>query len=116
MSGARHPAGTHRARDPGAQPERTRLAWRRTTLSFALVIVLAGRGLVVGEARGRAVGGVAVALMALLWVGVLALAHRRLRALTSPRPAAPDAATVLGAAGAVVVTALLAVVLVAVRG
>ncbi|RBM04804.1 DUF202 domain-containing protein [Streptomyces sp. PT12] len=116
MSGAPHPADAHRARDPGAQPERTRLAWRRTTLSFALVVVLAGRGLVVGEARGRAVGGVALALVALLWVGFLALAHRRLRDLTAPRPAVADAATVLGAAGAVAIAALLAVALVAVRG
>jgi hypothetical protein len=97
-------------RDPGAQPERTRLAWRRTTLSFALVVVLAARGLVVeGGARGAAL--VAVAVTALLWVGFLGLAHRRIRALTARRPPPPGRRTVAGTAAVVVGVAVAGVVL-----
>ncbi|WP_326599816.1 DUF202 domain-containing protein [Streptomyces sp. NBC_01803] len=101
-------------RDPGVQPERTRLAWRRTTLSFALVVVLAARGLVTSDG-GRAVGSVGVALAALLWVSFLALAHRRIQALTTGRPpGAPTGGTVLGAAGVVVAAALVGMVVLAV--
>ncbi|MDT0345420.1 DUF202 domain-containing protein [Streptomyces litchfieldiae] len=103
------------ARDPGAQPERTRLAWRRTTLTFALVVVLAARGLVV-EGGHRGPETVAVALAALLWVAFLAVAHRRLRALTEARPGPPEGRTVAGAAGIVVVAALVAAVALAVPG
>ncbi|GAB2887201.1 DUF202 domain-containing protein [Streptomyces mayteni] len=97
-------------RDPGAQPERTRLAWRRTTLAFALVVVLAGRTLITeGDGGPAAVVGVAGAAVA--WVGFLALAHRRMRALTGRRPAAAGG-TVLAAAGVVLaVAALLALTL-----
>ncbi|WP_309246927.1 DUF202 domain-containing protein, partial [Streptomyces somaliensis] len=35
-------------RDPGLQPERTRLAWRRTTLSCTVAAVLAARQTVHG--------------------------------------------------------------------
>ncbi|MDT0318942.1 DUF202 domain-containing protein [Streptomyces millisiae] len=91
-------------RDPGAQPERTRLAWRRTTLAFALVVALAGRSLVVAD-EGRPVALVAVAVAALLWVGFLVLAHRRLGELTDRRPGAAGGGTVLAAAGAVLATA-----------
>ncbi|WP_049570697.1 DUF202 domain-containing protein [Streptomyces sp. SBT349] len=117
------PGGPPHARDPGAQPERTRLAWRRTTLSFALVVILAGRGLVTGNGAGgdaggsgRALGTVAVAVAALLWVGFLGLAHRRLRVLAHRRPVPPDGVTVLGAAAAVAATALLAAGLVTAGG
>ncbi|MFD8552254.1 DUF202 domain-containing protein, partial [Streptomyces fradiae] len=39
----RDPGRAGRERDPGLQPERTRLAWRRTTLSCTVAAVLAAR-------------------------------------------------------------------------
>lgn len=83
-------------RDPGAQPERTRLAWRRTTLTFTVVVVLAARRLVVSDRTPGAVALVAVALDALLWVGFLVLAHQRMRILTRLRPPPAAGATVMG--------------------
>ncbi|MGK5533774.1 DUF202 domain-containing protein [Streptomyces sp. URMC 129] len=107
-------SGAGDGRDPGVQPERTRLAWRRTTLSFALVVVLAARGLVTADG-GRAVGSVAVALAALLWVFFLALAHRRIQALAAGRPPGPPTrGTVLGAAGVVVAAALVGALVLAI--
>ncbi|MGW5618916.1 DUF202 domain-containing protein [Streptomyces sp. NPDC003877] len=74
-------------RDPGLQPERTRLAWRRTTLSGTVVAVLAVRTALHGGAS--AAGIVACALCCVLWLGVLGVAHRRIRALAAtPSPAA----------------------------
>ncbi|WP_234325353.1 DUF202 domain-containing protein, partial [Streptomyces sp. NRRL WC-3626] len=61
-------------RDPGLQPERTRLAWRRTTLSGTVVAVLAVKAALAG---GGSVGGVlACAVCCFGWLGFLAVAHR----------------------------------------
>lgn len=84
-----------RERDPGLQPERTRLAWRRTTLSGTAAAVLAVKTSLHGA---TATGFVACALCCALWLGFLALAHRRIRALASapagrPAPLAPRHAT-----------------------
>jgi hypothetical protein len=100
-------------RDPGAQPERTRLAWRRTTLTFTLVMVLAVRALVETGGAAGAAAVVAAALGALLWVAFLVLAHRRIRALPAARPAVAGRGTVLGSAAAVMGTAALAAVMLA---
>ncbi|MER5178015.1 DUF202 domain-containing protein [Streptomyces sp. NPDC002896] len=73
------PAGA-RDRDPGLQPERTRLAWRRTTLACTVAAVLAARTTLHGGPT--TVGVVACALCFLAWLGFLAVAHRRISALT----------------------------------
>lgn len=92
-------------RDPGLQPERTRLAWRRTTLACTVVAVLAARHTVHGGGTAAGVAGVVVSV--LVWLGFLALAHRRLLGLGTarPRPLAPGAA-----AGLALCTLLLALV------
>ncbi|MCX4668399.1 DUF202 domain-containing protein [Streptomyces sp. NBC_01381] len=74
-------------RDPGLQPERTRLAWRRTTLSSTVAAVLAARAALHDGATMLSV--LACALGLLLWLGFLAVAHRRLTDLSAtsrPRP------------------------------
>lgn len=74
-------------RDPGLQPERTRLAWRRTTLSAAVAAVLAVRTALRGGPT--AAGVLACAVTCALWLGFLRVAHHRVRALAaSPRPPA----------------------------
>ncbi|MFB7370989.1 DUF202 domain-containing protein [Streptomyces sp. NPDC056222] len=73
------------ARDPGLQPERTRLAWRRTTLTFTIAAVLAAKAVIRDEITAAGVTGAALAVLA--WLGFLAVAHRRIRALDAARPA-----------------------------
>ncbi|QGN50353.1 DUF202 domain-containing protein [Micromonospora sp. WMMD558] len=46
--------------DPGLQPERTRLAWRRTALAMTVVMVLTVRLALPLGAAGVTLGGVAV--------------------------------------------------------
>lgn len=97
-------------RDPGLQPERTRLAWRRTTLAYAVAAVLAGRlALQQGmSARTLAAGG----LMALAWLAFLVTAHRRARSLGPARPTALSARQAVLAAGCVVALAVFGATLV----
>jgi len=60
-------------RDPGLQPERTRLAWRRTVLATGVVAVLLLRmALQLGPAG---LGPAAAALAG--WAACAAIAHRR---------------------------------------
>ncbi|MEU8523482.1 DUF202 domain-containing protein [Streptomyces sp. NBC_01216] len=73
-------------RDPGLQPERTRLAWRRTTLTCTVVAVLAAKAAIHDEITAVGVAGAAGA--ALVWVGFLAVAQRRIRDLDAAEPRA----------------------------
>ncbi|WP_328870243.1 DUF202 domain-containing protein [Streptomyces sp. NBC_00287] len=82
-------------RDPGLQPERTRLAWRRTTLAGTVAAVLAGRAALHGGVSAPRILG--CALCCLLWLGFLMVANRRIQTLATsprPRPLAPRHATV----------------------
>ncbi|MFD7558051.1 DUF202 domain-containing protein [Streptomyces sp. NPDC059533] len=78
--------------DAGLQPERTRLAWRRTTLASSVVAVLALRAALRGTGTPVELAGVSV--IALVWLLFLWVAHRRIRALAThpPRTLAPRAA------------------------
>ncbi|MEC4018572.1 DUF202 domain-containing protein [Streptomyces sp. H27-D2] len=78
------PAPAPAPRDPGLQPERTRLAWRRTTLSCAVTAGLAARQAVHQGLTPLSI--VATALVALVWLGFLTAAHHRIRALDAARP------------------------------
>ncbi|WP_405874593.1 DUF202 domain-containing protein [Streptomyces sp. NBC_00005] len=87
-------ADAGRQRDPGLQPERTRLAWRRTTLASTVAAVLATKTALHGDVSP--VGIIGCALCCALWLGFLLVAHRRIRALASsdsPLALAPRHAT-----------------------
>ncbi|MEU2180947.1 DUF202 domain-containing protein [Streptomyces thermolilacinus] len=74
-------------RDPGLQPERTRLAWRRTTLSCTVAAVLAARQSVHGGDVSAA-GVLGAGLSLLVWAAFLVVAQRRIAALGRARPRA----------------------------
>ncbi|MGP3948919.1 DUF202 domain-containing protein [Streptomyces sp. 7N604] len=74
-------------RDPGLQPERTRLAWRRTTLACTVVAVLAVRLALYGGVSP--LGVVAVVFVVLALAAFLGVAHARIRALSAPQPQPP---------------------------
>ncbi|MFD7070707.1 DUF202 domain-containing protein [Streptomyces sp. NPDC059913] len=90
-------------RDPGLQPERTRLAWRRTTLSCTVVLALAVKQALHAGAGPAAV--VAAAVGALAWLGMLVVAHRRVLRMRSARPRPMTVRGALAVAGCAVVLA-----------
>ncbi|MFJ1916465.1 DUF202 domain-containing protein [Streptomyces sp. NPDC088147] len=94
-------------RDPGLQPERTRLAWRRTTLSCTVVAVLAARQAIHGGATAAGLAG--AALSALVWLAFLAVAHRRTLALAAAVPGPLPSRAAIAAAGCTILLALFAV-------
>jgi len=66
--------------DPGLQPERTRLAWRRTLLTLTGVTLLLVRLALGGGLTGALLAGLAVAG----WLGALGVTWRRATG-TGPR-------------------------------
>ncbi|MFJ8577418.1 DUF202 domain-containing protein [Micromonospora sp. NPDC093277] len=68
--------------DPGLQPERTRLAWRRTLLTLTGVTLLLVRLALTGGLTGALLAGLAVAG----WLGAFAVTWRRATG-TGPLPA-----------------------------
>ncbi|WP_189537259.1 DUF202 domain-containing protein [Streptomyces roseolilacinus] len=102
---------TGEVRDPGLQPERTRLAWRRTTLSCTVAAVLAARQAVHGGDVSAA-GVLGAGLSLLVWVAFLVVAHRRIAALGRGRPRALRGPAAVAAAGCTVALAGFAVAVV----
>ncbi|MET9660801.1 DUF202 domain-containing protein [Streptomyces sp. NPDC006510] len=97
-------------RDPGLQPERTRLAWRRTTLSCTVVALLAVKQALHGGADPAAV--VAVSLSALAWLGFLRVAHLRVLGMGTARPRPLSARGALTAAACTIALAVFAAAMV----
>jgi hypothetical protein len=102
-------ASTGAVRDPGLQPERTRLAWRRTTLSATVVAVLAVKAALHGGVSTA--GAVVCGLCCALWLGFLLVAQFRIQCLA--RAATPPALAPRLATAAVLCTAGVAVCAVA---
>lgn len=100
--------------DPGLQPERTQLAWRRTALSLAIGSLIAARVLPVIFGSGAWVipGIVGVTLAGVLWVAGGRRARQVSRALSpaDPQQRMPDATLLLVLAGLTVAIGVLALV------
>ncbi|MEJ3403706.1 DUF202 domain-containing protein [Rathayibacter sp. YIM 133350] len=91
------------ARDPGLQPERTRLAWTRTALALVLNAVLVVRSGIVHDLPVFTVigAGLIVAAAAEIAIGV-----RRARALAEAGRVAVDGTAVLFTTGIAMVAAV----------
>lgn len=66
--------------DRGLQVERTRLAWRRTTLAATVVVLLGVSRVVAAGVRPAAVTGLAI--IAGVWLAIVVVAHQRISTLT----------------------------------
>ncbi|MEU2666959.1 DUF202 domain-containing protein [Micromonospora sp. NPDC007220] len=64
-------------RDPGLQPERTRLAWRRTALALTVIMVLTVRLALTGPAADGTLGALVAGVAVLGWGAALAVCWRR---------------------------------------
>ncbi|MGO4453279.1 DUF202 domain-containing protein [Arthrobacter sp. RAF14] len=105
-------------RDPGLQPQRTALAWRRTLLSLLVVDFFILRSWLFPRADGSGpvtlVNGVAVAAAAVATVVVCAFAVLRVRHLRDGE-GAPRALAIAGSSAAVCLLACCAVAVMLVR-
>jgi uncharacterized membrane protein YidH (DUF202 family) len=109
--------------DPGLQPERTQLAWRRTALSITIgsLVALRALPLILGDPIWMIPGIVGVAAAGLLWIASARRARAVDAALSSvPHPERmPDGrliAVLAGGTVAVGLSALAAVTLIALAG
>jgi hypothetical protein len=85
------------------------LAWRRTTLAVLTVLLLGFSTALTHRLPGPALA--ALAVIALCWLGVLAVAYRRILALAQDIRGTPAQAPALLALLAVLIAALSAVVI-----
>lgn len=90
--------------DPGLQPERTELAWRRTTLAIALGSLVSLRLLpdVFGHALWVIPGCLGLVLCGLIWVGSRRRFHRISRTLIAGGVLHAENGAALAALGAFV--------------
>ncbi|ASW53920.1 DUF202 domain-containing protein [Plantactinospora sp. KBS50] len=81
--------------DPGLQPERTRLSWRRTALAHAVVVLLLVR-LALRHGPAGALPAVAAVAAVAGWALVVTVSYRRMAG--DPRDRAPERVPAGGAA------------------
>jgi hypothetical protein len=80
------PPPAHPPLTPGdTQAERTRLAWRRTTLAATLTVLLVGR--LAFHDGIDSTGALGLSLALLGWIAFMWLTHRRIRAMAHREPA-----------------------------
>ncbi|MFP3990246.1 DUF202 domain-containing protein [Streptomyces sp. E11-3] len=97
-------------RDAGLQPERTRLAWRRTTLTCTVAATLGARASL--RHGGTPAGLLALAAILLTWLAFLALAHFRITTLAVARPRTLRRREALAAVGCALALAAFALTIV----
>ncbi|WP_345801318.1 DUF202 domain-containing protein [Microbacterium sp. AZCO] len=103
------------ARDPGLQPERTELAWRRTALAFALGCLVSMRLLpaALGNVLWVVPGFLGLVATGGLWLGAQRRYRRFEAALDGGRRAdLPDGRLLLALAGLTTIAALVGVAVV----